>query len=82
MRRARLFGEVVSKISIVAFDALVARVMAPERYRSVRRVFWVADSGTISARVGELAQYLRRPGFPPFGCRFARYRSAAESDVA
>ena len=36
VHRARLFGEVVSKISIVAFDA---QVMALEPYRSARRVF-------------------------------------------
>ena len=47
VHRARLFGEVVSKISIVAFDALVARVMALEPYRSAKRIFWVVDSGTI-----------------------------------
>jgi hypothetical protein len=47
VHRARLFGEVVSKISIVAFDALVAQVMALEPYRSARRVFWVVDNGTI-----------------------------------
>jgi hypothetical protein len=47
VHRARLFGEVVDKISIVAFDAFVARVMAEEPYRSARRVFWIVDSGTI-----------------------------------
>ena len=47
VHRARLFGEVVSKISIVAFDALVALVMAMEPYRSAKRVFWVVDNGTI-----------------------------------
>ena len=40
-------GDVVAKISIVAFDALVAQVMAREPYRSARRVFWVVDGGTI-----------------------------------
>ena len=45
--RARLFGEVVGKISIVAFDALVAQVMATDPYRSAKRVFWVVDNGTI-----------------------------------
>ena len=43
----RLFGEVVSKISIVAFDARVAQVMAQEPYRSAKRVFWVVTNGTI-----------------------------------
>jgi len=47
VHRARLFGEVVEKISIVAFDALVARVMTEEPYRSARRVFWIVDGGTI-----------------------------------
>ena len=47
VHRARLFGEVVGKISIVAFDALVARVMGLEPYRSAERVFWVVDNGTI-----------------------------------
>ena len=47
VHRARLFGDVVAKISIVAFDALVARVMAREPYRSARRVFWIVDGGTI-----------------------------------
>ena len=47
MHRARLFGDVVKKISIVAFDALVARVMGQEPYRSARRVFWIVDGGTI-----------------------------------
>lgn len=47
VHRARLFGDVVHKISIVAFDALVTRVMSQEPYRSARRVFWIVDSGTI-----------------------------------
>lgn len=47
VHRARLFGDVVKKISIVAFDALVARVMGQEPYRSARRVFWIVDGGTI-----------------------------------
>ncbi len=45
--RARLFGDVVGKISIVALDALVARVMAIDPYRSAERVFRVVDNGTI-----------------------------------
>lgn len=47
VHRARLFGDVVQKISIVAFDALVTQVMNQEPYRLARRVFWVVDSGTI-----------------------------------
>jgi hypothetical protein len=47
VHRARLFGDVVPTISIVAFDALVARVMSREPYRSARRVFWIVDGGTI-----------------------------------
>ena len=47
VHRARLFGDVVAKISIVAFDALVAQVTAREPYRSARRVFWIVDGGTI-----------------------------------
>ena len=47
VHRARLFGNVVAKISIVAFDALVAQVMAREPYRSAGRVFWIVDGGTI-----------------------------------
>ena len=47
VHRARLFGNVVGKISIKAFDALVAQVMAREPYRSAKRVFWIVDGGTI-----------------------------------
>ena len=48
VHRARLFGNVLGKIiSIVAFDALVAKVMAREPYHSARRVFWIVDGGTI-----------------------------------
>ena len=47
VHRAQLFGEVLEKISIVAFDALVAQVMSQEPYRSARRVFWIVDGGTI-----------------------------------
>jgi len=47
VHRARLFGQVVKKISIPAFDAFVAEVMAQEPYRSARRVFWIVDGGTI-----------------------------------
>lgn len=47
VHQARVFGDVLKKISIAAFDALVARVMAEEPYRSARRVFWIVDGGTI-----------------------------------
>jgi hypothetical protein len=47
VHRARLFGRVVKKISIPAFDALVADVMARAPYRAARRVFWIVDGGTI-----------------------------------
>jgi len=42
-----LFGQVEEKISIVAFDALIEQVMTSEPYASARRVFVVADNGTI-----------------------------------
>ncbi len=42
-----LFGRVESKISITAFDALIEQVMSAEPYASARRVFVVADNGTI-----------------------------------
>jgi hypothetical protein len=47
VHRAKLFGRVVSQISIPAFDALVASVMARAPYRTAHRVFWVVDNGTI-----------------------------------
>jgi transposase len=47
VHRARLFGDVVDRISIPAFDGLVAQVMAAPPYRSARRVFWIVDNGTI-----------------------------------
>lgn len=47
VHRATLFGQVVSKISIDAFDELVAHVMGQAPYRTARRVFWVVDNGTI-----------------------------------
>lgn len=47
VHRAKLFGQVVSKISIDAFDALVADVMRRAPYRTARRVFWIVDNGTI-----------------------------------
>lgn len=47
VHRARLFGQVVPTISIIAFDAFVATVMAQAPYRTARRVFWIVDGGTI-----------------------------------
>ena len=47
VHRAALFGRVSAKISMLAFDAVVAEVMEQEPYRSARRVFWVVDNGTI-----------------------------------
>lgn len=47
VHRAKLFGRVISKISIPAFDALVASVMTRSPYRTARRVFWIVDNGTI-----------------------------------
>ena len=44
VHRARLFGDVVARISIVAFNA---RVVAREPYRSAKPVFWIVDGGTI-----------------------------------
>jgi hypothetical protein len=47
VHHARLFGRVVDRISNLAFDALVDRVMEEAPYRTARRVFWVVDNGTI-----------------------------------
>jgi transposase len=47
VHRAALFGGVVERLSILAFDALVAHVMAQPPYHTARRVFWVVDNGTI-----------------------------------
>jgi hypothetical protein len=47
VHRAHLFGHVVERLSIVAFDALVAQVMHQPPYCSARRVFWIVDNGTI-----------------------------------
>ena len=49
VHRARLFGNVLGKISIVAFDALVAKVMAREPYHSAKRVFWIVDAAPSTA---------------------------------
>ena len=48
----------MKKISITAFDALVAEVMAHAPYRSARRVFWIVDGGTIhrGQRAGDRLQ--------------------------
>ena len=43
----RLFGQVIDRSTMVAFDAFVARVMSTQPYRSARRVFWVVDNGTV-----------------------------------
>jgi transposase len=47
VHRARLFGRVEAKISIAAFDALVADIMEQAPYRTQRRVFLIIDNGTI-----------------------------------
>jgi len=47
VHRGKLFGRVVSTVSIAEFDALVADVMRRAPYRTARRVFWVVDNGTI-----------------------------------
>jgi hypothetical protein len=47
VHRAKLFGRVVKRISIAAFDALVADVMRRPPYCTARRVFWIVDNGTI-----------------------------------
>ena len=47
VHRAALFGHVTDKISIQAFDAVVADVMGQPPYSTARRVFWVVDNGTI-----------------------------------
>jgi hypothetical protein len=62
VHRARLFGRVVPKISIAAFDALVAEVMSQAPYRTARRVFWIVDNGTIHR--GERAADRLRARFP------------------
>jgi hypothetical protein len=47
VHHARLFGRVVDRAKIATFDPFVGEVMATEPYRSARRVFWIADNGTI-----------------------------------
>ena len=47
VQRARLFGHVVARSTIDAFDTLVADVMSAEPYRSAQRVFWIVDNGTV-----------------------------------
>lgn len=47
VHQARVFGQVEDRISIPAFDALVASVMERDPYRHASRVFWILDGGTI-----------------------------------
>jgi hypothetical protein len=58
VRRARLFGRVVQRCTIVNFDAFVDEVMAREPYRSADRVFWIVDNGTVH-RGGKACRRLR-----------------------
>jgi transposase len=53
VHRAKLFGRCEPRSGIVAFDALVAQVMARRPYASARRVFWIVDNG--SAHRGPVA---------------------------
>lgn len=46
VRRAHLFGRVLSTCTIEAFDGFVAQVMSQAPYASAKRVFWVVDNGT------------------------------------
>ena len=46
VHRLKLFGRCDAQSGIVPFDQLVAQVMAPEPYRSARRVFWIIDNGS------------------------------------
>lgn len=79
VHRARIFGEVVPKISIVAFDALVARVMTQEPYRSAKRVFWIVDGGAIHR--GQAAVNRLEGRFPNLTSRApAQARQLAQSD--
>lgn len=47
VHHGRLFGEVVDRCTIAAFDAFVGQVMETEPYASAGRVFWVVDNGTV-----------------------------------
>jgi hypothetical protein len=58
----QFFGQVHSKISIIAFDALVSQVMRQEPYCSAERVFWIVDGGTIHQ--GERAAKRLRQQWP------------------
>ena len=60
VHRAALFGRVASKLSIVAFDALVAEVMTQAPYCTARRVVWVVDNGTIHRGQRALARLQAR----------------------
>jgi hypothetical protein len=62
VHRAALFGSVVPRISITAFDNLVADVMKRAPYRNARRVFWIVDNGTIHR--GEKAAARLRARWP------------------
>lgn len=46
VRRGGVIGRCEATTSIVAFDKLVAQVMAQQPYRSAPRVFWVVDNGS------------------------------------
>ena len=46
VRRGGVIGRCDATTGIVAFDHLVAQVMAQEPYRSAPRVFWVVDNGS------------------------------------
>ncbi|MFQ5914170.1 MAG: transposase [Nitrospinota bacterium] len=46
VRRAHLFGRVLSTCTMEAFDGFVAQVMAQAPYACAERVFWVVDNGT------------------------------------
>ena len=46
VRRAQLFGRVVSSCNIESFDGFVAQVMSQAPYASAERVFWVVEGGT------------------------------------
>jgi hypothetical protein len=62
VHRAAVFGSVVAKISITAFDKLVADVMKRFPYRTARRAFLVVDNGTIHR--GERAAARLRARWP------------------
>lgn len=47
VHQARLFGHVVPRSTIEAFDQLVGQVMSTEPYASAPRVFWIVDNAGI-----------------------------------